>query len=118
MQSHHLQGAHYLYLLKLRFVKIVNYGTSLYDQISGGVAAYIGSVLVDVFVSHCLATVYCRTVQHTYEYTNMGKSSQFRYDSLHFENSIITVFDTQLFMTDTTNIYSHTTTTLTTHRCI
>jgi len=31
VQSHHLQGAHYLYLLKLHFVKIVNYGTSVCD---------------------------------------------------------------------------------------
>jgi len=31
MQSHHLQGAHYPCLLKLHFVKIVNYGSSVYD---------------------------------------------------------------------------------------
>jgi hypothetical protein len=30
-QSHHLQVAHYPCLLKLRFVKIVNYGTSVRD---------------------------------------------------------------------------------------
>ena len=29
-----------------------------------------------------------------------GKSSQYRYDSLYFENSTITVFDTLLFITD------------------
>jgi len=29
--SHHLQGAHYPCLLKLHFVKIVNYVTSIYD---------------------------------------------------------------------------------------
>ena len=32
--------------------------------------------------------------------TNMGKSSQFRHDSLRFENSIIAAFDTLLFITD------------------
>jgi len=37
-------------------------------------------------------------MQHTD--TNKGQSSQFRYDSLCFENSIITVLDTQLFITD------------------
>jgi len=31
VQSHHLQGAHYLCLLKLHFVKIVNYGTTVCD---------------------------------------------------------------------------------------
>jgi len=31
VQSHHLQGAHYPSLLKLHFVKIVNYGTSVWD---------------------------------------------------------------------------------------
>ena len=29
VQSRHLQGAHYSCLLKLNFVKIVNYGTSV-----------------------------------------------------------------------------------------
>ena len=53
VQSHHLQGAHYPCLLKLHFVKIVSYGSSVYDQISGDVAAYIGRVLVDVCMSHC-----------------------------------------------------------------
>ena len=31
VQSHQLQGAHYLYLLKLHFVKTVNCGTLVYD---------------------------------------------------------------------------------------
>jgi len=31
VQSHHLQGTHYPCLLKLHFVKIVNYGSSVYD---------------------------------------------------------------------------------------
>jgi len=31
VQSHHLQAAHYSCLLKLQFVKIVNYGTSVCD---------------------------------------------------------------------------------------
>ena len=42
----------------------------------------------------------CNTHTHTRAHTNKGKSSQFRYDSLRFENSIITVFDTLLFITD------------------
>ena len=37
VQSHHLQGAHYACLLKLQFVKIVNYGTSMYDSPLGTV---------------------------------------------------------------------------------
>jgi hypothetical protein len=49
-----IQGALYPYLLKLYFVQIVNYGTSVYDYVSGDMAAYIGSVLVDVCMSHCL----------------------------------------------------------------
>jgi hypothetical protein len=48
VQSHHLQGAHYSCFLNLHFVKIVNYGLSVCDEISGDVAAYIGNVLVDV----------------------------------------------------------------------
>ena len=32
VQSHHLQAAHYPCLLKLHFVKIVNYGTSVCDE--------------------------------------------------------------------------------------
>ena len=64
IQSHHLQGAHYPCLLKLRFVKIVSYGSSVYDQIGGDVTAYIGSVLVDVCVLHCSEVVYSRTVRH------------------------------------------------------
>jgi hypothetical protein len=52
VQSHHLQGTHYSCLLKLHFVKIVNYGSSVYDKISGDVAANIGSVQVDVFMSN------------------------------------------------------------------
>ena len=43
-QSHHIQGAHYSCLLKLQFVKIVNYGSSVYDYINGDVAAYIACV--------------------------------------------------------------------------
>jgi len=35
-------------LLKLHFVKIINYGTSVCDEISGDAATYNGSVLVDV----------------------------------------------------------------------
>ena len=31
VQSHHLQGAHYPCLLTLHFVKMVNYGSSVYD---------------------------------------------------------------------------------------
>jgi len=31
VQSHHLRGAHYPCLLKLHFVKTVNYGTSVCD---------------------------------------------------------------------------------------
>ena len=31
VQSHHLQGAHYPCLLKLHFVKIVTYGSSVCD---------------------------------------------------------------------------------------
>jgi len=34
--------------------------------------------------------------------TNKGKLSQFQHDSLCFENSIIRVFDTLLFITDLT----------------
>ena len=52
MQSHHLQGAHYACLLKLHSVKIVIYGSSVYDWVIGYVAAYIGSVLVGVCMSH------------------------------------------------------------------
>jgi hypothetical protein len=54
MQSHHPQGAHYLCLLKLHFVKIVNYGALVYDYIGGDVAAYISSVLIDVCMLHYL----------------------------------------------------------------
>jgi hypothetical protein len=42
VQSHHLRVAHYPCLLKLHFVTIVNYGTSVCDD----VAAYISSVLL------------------------------------------------------------------------
>jgi hypothetical protein len=59
MQSHHLQGAHYPCLLKLHFVKIVNYRRSVCDYFDGDVAAYIGPVLVDVLD-------YSRTVRHTH----------------------------------------------------
>jgi len=45
------QGAHYPCLLKLHFVKIVSYCASVYDQIYGDVTAYIGSVLVHVYVA-------------------------------------------------------------------
>jgi hypothetical protein len=38
-------------LAKVTVVKIVNYGTSVCDYISGDVAAYIGSVLVGVYVA-------------------------------------------------------------------
>jgi hypothetical protein len=44
VHSHHRQGAHYPCLLKLHFVKIVNYTSSFYDLISGDAAAYIGRV--------------------------------------------------------------------------
>jgi hypothetical protein len=40
-------------LAKVTVVKIVNYGTSVCDEIGGDVAAYIGSVLVTVCVLHC-----------------------------------------------------------------
>jgi len=40
-------------LLKLHFVKIVNYGSSVCGYISGDVAAYVGSVLVGVCMLHC-----------------------------------------------------------------
>jgi len=53
VQSHHLQAVHYSCLLKLQCVKIVNYGTSVCDYISGDVAAYIDSVLVGVGMLHC-----------------------------------------------------------------
>jgi len=50
VQSQRPQGAQYPCWLKLHFVKIVNYGKSVYDYISGVVTAYIGSGLVDVFI--------------------------------------------------------------------
>jgi len=37
VQSRHLQGAHYPCLPELHFVKIVIYGSSVYDYISGDV---------------------------------------------------------------------------------
>ena len=40
-------------LTKVTLVKMVNYGSSVYDYISGYGAAYIGSALVDVCMSHC-----------------------------------------------------------------
>jgi hypothetical protein len=51
VQSHHLQGAHYPCLLKLHIVKIVKYGTSVYDYIGGDVAAYIGRSVMNNSVS-------------------------------------------------------------------
>ena len=39
-------------MLKLHFVKIVNYGALVYDYIGGDVAACIDSVLVGVCMSH------------------------------------------------------------------
>ena len=42
VQSYHLQGAQYLCLLKLHFVKMINYGTS----VCGDVGAYIGRSLL------------------------------------------------------------------------
>jgi hypothetical protein len=48
-QSHHLQGAHFSVLAKVTVVKIVSYGTPVCDD----VAAYIGSVLDGVCMSHC-----------------------------------------------------------------
>jgi len=41
-------------LLKLHFVKIISYGSSVYDSIGGDVAAYISSVLVGACLLHCL----------------------------------------------------------------
>jgi len=76
VQSHHLQGAHYLCLLKLHFVKIVSYDSSVYDYISGDVAAYIGSFLVDVCMSHCSA-VDCKNTAQTFT----------SFDSAHFASS-------------------------------
>jgi hypothetical protein len=49
VQSLHFQGDYYPCLLNLHFVKIVNYDT----LVCGGVAAYIGGVLVGVCMSHC-----------------------------------------------------------------
>jgi len=43
LQSRHLQGAHYLCLLKLHFVNIANYGSTVCDEVGGGVAAYVAS---------------------------------------------------------------------------
>ena len=40
-------------LTKVTLVKIVNCGSSVCDYISGDVVAYIGSVLVNVCMSHC-----------------------------------------------------------------
>jgi hypothetical protein len=65
VQSHHLQGAHYPCLLKLHFVKIVNYDSSVYGYISGDVAAYTGSFLVDVCMSHC-SVVDCKNTAQTF----------------------------------------------------
>jgi hypothetical protein len=42
VQSRLLRGAHYPCLLKLLFVKIANYDTSVCDEFGGDVAAYIG----------------------------------------------------------------------------
>ena len=75
----------YLCLLKLQLLKQSIKIRRVCDSYGGGVAAFPNSV-------------YCRTVQHTD--TSKGKSSQFRYNSLRFENSIITVSDTLLFITD------------------
>ena len=51
MQSHHPHEARYPCLLKLHFVKIVSYGSSVYDEISGDVAAYIGRSVMNNSVS-------------------------------------------------------------------
>ena len=40
-------------LAKVTLVKIVNYGSSVYDYISGDVAAFIVRVLVDACMLHC-----------------------------------------------------------------
>ena len=50
VQSRHPQGVYYLCLPKLPFIKRVNNGSSVRDY--GDVAAYIGSVLVDVLVNN------------------------------------------------------------------
>jgi len=74
-------------LVKVTVVKIVNYVTSVCDQMGGDVTAYIGSILGDVCMSHSSGVaVYSRTVRHTHN-------------------------------KDTTNICSHITTHLITHRC-
>jgi hypothetical protein len=57
VHSHDLQEAHYPCLVDLHFVKTVSFGSSLYDYISGDVAAYISSVLADVCTSHVVVVV-------------------------------------------------------------
>jgi len=52
VQSHLLQRTRYPCLLKLTFVKIVNYFSTVYEEIGGDVATYIASVLVGVCVLH------------------------------------------------------------------
>jgi len=48
---HHPQGAHYSCLLKFHLVKNNHFFLSVYDYISGDVAAYNGSDLVGVCMS-------------------------------------------------------------------
>jgi len=55
-------------LLKLQFVKIVNYGSSAYDQIIGDVAACNFNVLVDVCMSHCSGVATYTHQQGHYQY--------------------------------------------------
>ena len=67
VKSLHLQGAHYLCLLKLHFIKIVIYGTSVCDQINGNVAAYTGRVCNE---QQC--TRYCINVIFKLNRTEIG----------------------------------------------
>jgi hypothetical protein len=53
-RAHHLQGPHYSCLLKLHFVKVVNYGTSVYEEIGGDVVCsapkHVGAILVYILI--------------------------------------------------------------------
>ena len=66
MHSRHLQGAYYPCLLKLHFVKKVNYVTS----VCGDVAACIGRVLVDVCMSHCSGVDCSSLLKLIFQYNN------------------------------------------------
>jgi hypothetical protein len=89
VQSHHLQGAHPC-LLKLHFVKIVNYDSTGYDLIRGDVAAYIGSVLVEVCMSHCwcvyVALFGSRLLPNSATYTHQQGLYQYMQPHHHWFN--------------------------------